>query len=64
MSPSTKGKNPYLDAMNEALKEALEACRSVEQIAKAQGRELKFDSSDIAAFALAVFKAKLDGRHA
>jgi hypothetical protein len=64
MLPNTKAKNPYFEAMSAALKESLEACQTVEQLAKTQGRDLRFTSSDVAAFALGVFKAKMEGKHA
>lgn len=59
-----RSKNPYYDAMVEALKEALESCVAAERLAKATGKEIRFTSADITRFGLAVFRAKMKGKHA
>ena len=64
MLPTKTAKNPYFDKMSAALKEALQACMNVEKDAAKQGIAIKFDTADITAFAIAIFKAMPRGKHA
>jgi hypothetical protein len=62
-TPPTPPKNPYFDKMRAALKESLQASMDSEKYAATLGYAIKFDTSDITALAVAIFKAMLAGRH-
>jgi len=56
--------NPFQTMLENALKEALEACLLAENYATSRGMSIKFSSADVTAIGLAIYSAMQGGKHA